>query len=47
MSNITGIRAHSLRHTSATLGGDADEPLYHPRDRLVYSNVLVVEYLGA
>ena len=39
--SITGISAHSLRHTAASLAVDAGEPLHRLRDRLGHSSVLV------
>ena len=40
-ADIEGISAHSLRHTAASLGVDAGEPLHRLRDRLGHSSVMV------
>ena len=47
-AEIPGISAHSLRHTSASLGIESGEPIHHVRDRLGHSSIVVTEkYLHA
>jgi len=40
-AGISGISAHALRHTTASLAIDDGEPLHRLRDRLGHSSVLV------
>ena len=40
-TRLTGVSAHALRHTAASLAIDAGEPLHRLRDRLGHSSVLV------
>ena len=40
-ARLTGVSAHTLRHTSASLAIDAGEPLHRLRDRLGHSSVIV------
>ena len=41
MARLTGVSAHTLRHTAASLAVDAGEPIHRLRDRLGHSSVLV------
>ena len=40
-AGLTGVSAHTLRHTAASLAVDAGEPIHRLRDRLGHSSVLV------
>ena len=40
-TGLTGVSAHTLRHTAASLAVEAGEPLHRLRDRLGHSSVLV------
>ena len=40
-AGFTGVSAHTLRHTAASLAIDAGEPIHRLRDRLGHSSVLV------
>lgn len=42
-SCLSSISPHMLRHTSATLGIEAGEPLYNVRERLGHSSIVVTE----
>ena len=47
-TGLTGVSAHTLRHTSASLAVEAGEPLHRLRDWLGHSSVLVTSrYLHA
>ena len=47
-AGLTGVSAHTLRHTAASLAVDAGEPIHRLRDRLGHSSVLVTSrYLHA
>lgn len=40
-TGLAAVSAHDLRHTAASLGIDAGEPLHRLRDRLGHSSVLI------
>ena len=41
VAGLTGVSAHTLRHTAASQAIDAGEPLHRLRDRLGHSSVLI------